>query len=446
MSAFLVNVAPDAVHLYADAGHWSRADERLIGLASKLYRVERSSAVITARGPAEIGPTLARRCAGKSFDQIVERHLPAMWRDLGETQFDIVVAGWSDRDGRARAYMAEGIDSVLPRNVYELGDGFTGCGGVALPVTDADLPAYFDNLRTSIRVAGYIEGVTITASGRSPVRRVHDFPDATAVWGYRILTINPPRGILSLEASAVETPQLVHRSSAFVAATNTNGFDLSDLDYVPGSLIVLMGCAARIPVSGDANATRTTAAVVSGWEPIFSTQLSVGLNAQRALSRGMLRIADGNEGTVQFFTFTGEPTSWTHRRTYIAHAFDFIGKPLQLGSTVSSVFLNDDEASGTQTIPGSGKPKPLAAISFAAALNGSPNTDSLDITMSGTPGVDVTATGNSGIRSRSKVKLYGTGDTPADLTATVPDWGSAGGSYSGTALATFYIYLGAAGS
>mgnify|MGYP001068701721 CR=1 FL=1 len=143
MSAILAVQKEDCVHVLADAAFYDR-DGTLTSFHPKVLQVPRANAVFASRGIAMAFPLFAATCREfdyEGFDNFVRNAAEDVFRVMDGVfareapgrGYEIVVAGWSEKDGCARTLFHSAIsryDTLPAGPVYLLGERATF--GVAL--------------------------------------------------------------------------------------------------------------------------------------------------------------------------------------------------------------------------------------------------------------------------------------------------------------------------
>lgn len=134
MSAVLTVTKPDCVHVMADAAFYD-GDGTLTSFSPKVLQVPRANAVFASRGIAMAFPLFTATCLEfdyNGFDDFVRTAAEDVFRVMDGVfanaapgrGYEIIVAGWSDKDGRGRVLYHSSVDihDTLPAGpVYLLG-------------------------------------------------------------------------------------------------------------------------------------------------------------------------------------------------------------------------------------------------------------------------------------------------------------------------------------
>lgn len=253
-----------------------------------------------------------------------------------------------------------------------------------------------------------------------------------------VLGTNPVELIATLESTTTRSPILTWRDHVEATRRSTSNtdqmtFDMSALDFVSGSLLVLLAFGDYYSTTGSA-ITALLEGAMTGWTQIGGTDRRVGTNNSQRI-RAMFKIADGTESVVQPFVW-GTNSNTVRYAAYQVLALNVLGGAVTVGSGVHAAI--DTGALATQTINAASYVAPALAVSFAAVDQGSGSAPGApNQSFSETPDQDIAwnlASPSNAVRARTKVRLFGS--SPADVTTAL-----ANDSSHGHGLISFPIYL-----
>lgn len=232
-----------------------------------------------------------------------------------------------------------------------------------------------------------------------------------------VLGTNPVELIATLESTTTRSPILTwrdHVETTLVSSSSSNQmtFDISALDFVSGSLLVLLAFGHHYSTATPAGAiTALAEGAMTGWTPIGTgAYFHPGSGAEHTRIRAMFKIADGTEGVLLPFVW-GTNANVVKTAAYQVLALNVLGGTVTPGSGVHAAIDDTHNALATQTINAASYAAPSLAVSFAAADRGDATTpDAPNQSFSETADQDVAwnfgGSPANFVRARTKVRLF----------------------------------------
>lgn len=243
-------------------------------------------------------------------------------------------------------------------------------------------------------------------------------PGAINIISHKILSTNPVRITAKHDGVFTETPTIALRNTifdGFYAVNSYSGIDISNLDFVPGNLILLLAYGKAHNYSNVAGTNVTVSdASLPDWVPFASDGAQYGIVSNANRIRGLWRIADGNEGVVSPLVFGGSAATKQFVGTFMAISFDFLGGAATFDGAPTAK-VSSSTAIGTQTMEGDSHAAPVFAFSWAAIASEGGVSSWPDQSFSVTPDHNIASPSYGVSRSRFKAKRYTS--SPADVTS-----------------------------